>query len=444
ELAAGRLFLTDSISREDEGGATVASFKDGGTRVHWSRLGDLLVVSSSTDGLRRAVASCRAIGGAAVDAEAAWSTEAAERFELTCLGSDPGEGPAAEARAVGPERLLAAAGVDVRRSRSLMLSAGLPAPVEATAISLRLDGDDVLEETFLRARHRTRSEPGNPAFARPEGTYFYSDFRMDGKRAAERLWRFVRKAVPPARGRSLDERRAAALAGARLFEALVLPRVNEDVVLALAEQEVSGPDVGFPAQYTFLRVEGAGEIRRTLEQVLRARGLGLFNEGDALPVRYSFVVRHRVRGVPVYELGIRDARRHEGYVPAIAIRKGADGHPDEVICCTSIESLKGYLAGKTAPAPVQDTWLALDGAEALRLEWRAPDDLAPLGKAYTYYVELARHGSWDVEKELNDDTDYDALWRAIESVLREVRSHERVGARETDGLRMRARWGLAE
>ena len=46
----------------------------------------------------------------------------------------------------------------------------------------------------------------------------------------------MRKAAPPARGRSLAERRAAALAGARLFETLVLPRVNEDVVLALAEQ----------------------------------------------------------------------------------------------------------------------------------------------------------------------------------------------------------------
>ena len=79
ELAAGRLFLTGSMSRREEAGVAFASFSGGGASAHWCRLGDLRVAASGPDLLLRAVANARAAGsGGATE----WSADAAVRFGL--------------------------------------------------------------------------------------------------------------------------------------------------------------------------------------------------------------------------------------------------------------------------------------------------------------------------------------------------------------------------
>ncbi len=240
----------------------------------------------------------------------------------------------------------------------------------------------------------------------------------------------------------MAEHRAAARSGFETFKGFLQPLLGEEMAVAVAEQDVRTPS-GFPALFVFFPVAGAGGLRPVLEELLRARSLGIFEPGDALPTGYPYLVRRRAAGTWTYEMSIRNTRRHEGYRPAFAIVA------DDLVYCTSLDALEAFVAmdGKRPPStghpPEDDPWLALDGAEVLSLEWRTPDDLRPLRNAYDYYVELGRYTSRSAALALSDRTDYGELWEAARDALARVRWQMRVGVWEPEGVRVRARWRLS-
>ncbi len=444
ELAAGRLFLTGAISRREEAGVTLASFTGGGASAHWCRLGDLLVAASAPDLLLRAVTNARAAGtGGPTD----WSADAAVRFGLSRPPSEKGFHVAATL--VRPEVFYAGmAGIaraDAARKEleGLLRAAALPVPLAAASISLRLEGDRLFEEDFLRGA--SASTPGPAAWepARPARTFFRCALRPGQNESAARFWRTIRALLP--RG-----------AVPEAFRKVVMPRVGEDVVIALAEQDVRAELGGFPAQFTFFRLKDPGAVLPALEQFLRARSFGIFEKGRPLPTGYPFLVRRGASDPRVYEIVIRNTRRYEGYRPAMAMRG------EEVICSTSLDALEAYLAGRSEAASgalrlVQDAgtelvegargadpWLALEGERVLELEWRRPREFGPLGDAYDYFIELHRARSRSASRLLTDRTDYAELRRAAEGALGEVRSLDCVGVREPGGMRVRAVWDFGE
>jgi hypothetical protein len=223
-----------------------------------------------------------------------------------------------------------------------------------------------------------------------------------------------------------------------IFINILLPRVWDEFVIAAAEQKVEVANGGFPAEFTFFRVTGAAALKAGLERALRARSLGVFGPGEALPTTYPYLVKRRSGPVSVYEITILYTRRHEGYRPAVALRG------DEIIFCTSLDALERYLDEGGTPPPGPDEWLSPGGTEVLRLDWRTPGDLRQFKNSYDYLIELGRYKNRSAARVLSDTTDYEALWRAIESVLREVRSHERAAVAGEGGVRMRARWHFSD
>jgi hypothetical protein len=224
----------------------------------------------------------------------------------------------------------------------------------------------------------------------------------------------------------------------KIFINLLLPRVWDEFVVAAAPQDVDAANGGFPAEFSFFRVTGAGALRPALEQMLRSRSLGVFGPRDPLPTTYPYLVKRREGEVSVYEIAILYTRRHEGYRPAVAVRG------DEIIFCTSLDALDHFLDGAGQPTPPRDEWLSPAGTEILRFDWRTPEDLRQLKNSYDYLIELGRYRQRSAARLLADTTDYAALWLAFESVLREVRVHERAAVAGKGGIRMRARWHFGE
>ncbi len=427
ELAAGRLFLTGNISRSTEAGATVASFMPGGgASVHWSRLGDLLVVAGSRAALARAVGNCLAEspeGGA--DPEERFAGVAAE-----AAGFD------AAVRLARPADLLAAAGVAKAELDGILRASGMPAPLRAASVSFRIEAGRILEEVFLEGhmppaqRGAVGGGDGPGAGVRPKRADAHLVFRPGRREAAERLRRLIGGALP---------------AGARAkgFADLVLSRVGGEVAFAVAEQDSRAREGGFPAEFAFFRVPGAEAVRAAIENVLAAHSLGVFENGAPLPTRYPYLVKRRVSaargGAGVYEIVIRNTRRHEGYRPAIAIRG------DEIIHSSSLAALEEFLAGQVdPPAVAMDKWLALPGERVLAFDWRTPSDLRPIRNAFDFFDELFRARTRSAARLLAERTDGAETWTAIESVLGELRSQRRIGVLVPGGVRMRAVWEFAE
>ncbi len=438
---AGRLALGGRVTSTVEDGESLRSLSAGGVTVHWCRMGDLLIAASDARALRRAVRNCvltddpsRAGEG---EGEAAWSAEPGERFDV----EPPPAGRngfhlAARAR---PAPLLAAYPPAAKIVEKVLRSAGITPPVEVATVSLRLEGSVLIEEDHLRVSHRAgRSVPGGPGApaargARPSGTYLYCRLRPDREEAAEHLRRQL-GGVLPARGAS----GGAARTEMEIFINLLLPRVWDEVVIAAAAQEVDVANGGFPAEFSFFRVTGAGALSSALERALRARSLGVFGPRDPMPTTYPYLVKRRAGEVSVYEIAILYTRRHEGYRPAVAIRG------DEIIFCTSLGALERFLDDGGVAPPPRDEWLSPGGTEVLRLDWRTPTDLRQLKNSYEYLIELDRYKSRSAARLLSDTTDYAELWRAIESVLREVRAHGRVAVAGEGGVRVRARWDFSD
>jgi hypothetical protein len=437
---AGRLAMGDRVGSEVELGEHLRSLgTGGGVAVHWCRMGDLLVAAGDAAALRRAVRNCVLTINPSRAPEAAadvWASTPEDRFEVDPPADDSGFWLAAKAR---PAPLLAAFPPGARVAEKVLRSAGIAPSLGEATVSLRLEGSVLVEDDYLRASHRAgQSVPGGAGEsvggrARPAGTYLYCSLRPDREEAAEQLRRELR-GVLPAKGTS----REAALTEMDIFVNLLLPRVWDEVVIATAPQDVDVANGGFPAEFSFFRVTGAGALVPALESALRARSLGVFGPRDPLPTTYPYLVKRRSRDVSVYEITILYTRRHEGYRPALAVRG------DEIIFCTSLAALERFLDEGGTPSPPRDAWLSPGGTEVLRLDWRTPPDLRQLKNSYDYFIELGRYKERSAARLLSDTTDYAALWLAIESVLREVRSHERAAVAGPGGVRMRARWHFSD
>lgn len=427
ELLARRFVLRGRLRLSEEEGVLIATMAgaaarpDGGS-ISWARMGDLLIASESEEALRRSVRSALA-GGEAADARA--------RFGLAALGSRP-EGFRASARLERPWELISSAlGLSARERAELegiARALAFPAPADGVAVSFELRGGELLEESFVAGPVPV---PGSgEAFAvRPAGSFLWWSFRPGRDEAVARLAGILRGLLPGGSAHELE-----------LLRGSLRSRLGAEVAVALAEQPgVETESGGFPAEFVFFRLAGAQGLSGTLEELLRGRSLGVFAEGDALPTEYPYLLRHALPGGALaYEMVIRDARRHEGYRPALSVRG------DELVYSSSLDALEAFLAGEgTSPGDRADAWLALDGARVLALDWRTPSDTRPLRNAYEYVVELRRFAGARASELLRDDTDYAGLWTAIEDFLRELREQTRVGVREAGGLRMRARWRFA-
>lgn len=457
EVAAGRLFMGDSISRREEGGRTFAELRQGsqsfpgrvkdvvrlpvratrtqtGTTRHWTLLGDLLLVSDSRETLERAAEETGTRGGDVSFAGVFRSGLEAKR------GS-----PRAGVRLGRPEGILGTllGGVgsprQVRnRAMATVAAVGLPAPVDMITISMRVDGSRVLEDSFL-ASPAVASGEGQMLedIAPPTDTYFWWRFRPGREAASEYAWAVFMKMVPPQ-----DRRRGMSTSGADIFRQVVMPRVGSEVAVALADQEVRAEGGGFPAQYTFVGMKGARLIHAGFEQLMRARSLGIYSEGERLPVSYPYVVRSDAGRTPVYEMAVRDTRRFDGFRPSVAVRA------DDLVYCSSLEKLRELLktpgnSPTVFPELDPDGWLGFDEDEVLRMEWRPPKDFRQLRNAYDYMTEIRRHRG-PVRKLMADDTDYEAVWRIASDVLARVRRHSRVGFAAPGGVRVRAVWDFAD
>jgi hypothetical protein len=434
ELAA-RLAMGGRVKTSVEGGEHLYSASGGGAALNWCRMGDLLVASGDAAALARAVGNC-ALTTAPEAASAAWPSTPEERFDVEPPSEDGGFWLAAKAT---PRPLLAAYPPAAKIAAKVLRSAGISPTVEEATFSLRVDGSTLVEDVHLRASHKAgQSVPGGegsarPRWARPKDAYLYCRLRPDREEAAEQLRRDLR-GVLPARGASRETARTEM----DIFINILLPRVWDEFVIAAAEQKVEVANGGFPAEFTFFRVTGAAALKAGLERALRARSLGVFGPGEALPTTYPYLVKRRSGPVSVYEITILYTRRHEGYRPAVALRG------DEIIFCTSLDALERYLDEGGTPPPGPDEWLSPGGTEVLRLDWRTPGDLRQIKNSYDYLIELGRYKNRSAARVLSDTTDYEALWRAIESVLREVRSHERAAVAGEGGVRMRARWHFSD
>jgi len=436
---AGRLALGGRVTTEVEEGEHLRSIAlGGGNTVKWCRMGDLVIVSGDAAALRRAVRNCvltRDPARAPKAGTKAWASDPEDRFDVE-PPADKGFWLATRAK---PGPLLAASPSAGKIVEQVFRSTGIAPPVGEATVSFRLEDSVVIEDGFLRASHHVgQSVPGGPGApaaraARPSGTYLHCRLRPDREEAAEQL-RSQLKGVLPAKGRS----RQAALTEMEIFVNLLLPRVWDEFVVAIASQDVDVASGGFPAEFSFFRVTGAGALRPALEQALRARSLGVFGPRDPLPTKYPYLVKRREGAASVYEITILYTRRHEGYRPALAIRG------DEIIFCTSLDALEGFLDRGGEPPPSRDEWLSPGGTDILRLDWRTPRDLRQLKNSYDYLIELDRYKERSAARVLSDTTDYAALWRSIESVLHEVRAHERAAVAVPGGIRMRARWDFGD
>ena len=433
EFAEGRLFLRGQVSRRDKSGRTIAEFTQGSGGFHWTLLGDLLLVTDSRDLL------LRALGGIETRADDAGFAG------VFRSGLEPKPGsPRAGVRLARPEGALQAllGGAKSGRDTGETLRAlGLPAPVDVIAVTLRVDGTRVLEDSFL-ASSAPLPERGEAAgqIAPPPDTFFWWRFRPGRREAAEHAWAAFSKMVPPQ-----DRGRGPSASGSDIFRQVVLPRVGSEVAVALAWQEVKAEGGGFPAQYTFVGVRDAALLGAGFEQLLRSRSLGIYSESQLLPASYPYVVKRSAAGRPVYEMAIRDTRRFEGFRPAVAVRSS------DLVYCSSVDRLRELLERprESPPSPTMfpdlrtDGWMPAAGEEVFRVEWRPPADFRQLENAYDYVTEVRRYRG-PVRRLLADDTDYEKVWKIAKDVLGRVRRHSRVGFQEPGGMRMRAVWDFAD
>jgi hypothetical protein len=314
---------------------------------------------------------------------------------------------------------------------------GVPAPLDMIAISMRVDGSRVLEDSFLASPAVASGEAEmSEDIAPPPDTYFWWRFRPGREAASEYAWAVFMKMVPPQ-----DRGRGGAASGADVFRQVVMPRVASEVAIALADQEVKAEGGGFPAQYTFVGMRDARLIHAGFEQLMRARSLGIYSEGERLPVSYPYVVRSDAGRTAVYEMAIRDTRRFDGFRPSVAVRA------DDLLYCSSLEKLRELLEAPRASSTIfpeidPDGWLEFEKDEVLRLEWRPPKDFRQLKNAYDYMTELRRYRG-PVRKLMADDTDYEAVWRIASDVLARIRRHSRVGFVAPGGVRVRAVWDFS-
>jgi hypothetical protein len=435
ELAAGRVVMGGQIARSERDGVAFAALTAGSRKIYWCRLGDLLVAASDESRLRAAVTSARAASGAASDDADAWSPRWSERFDLAGL-PDRSDGFRVGLRLDHPEDKLAAAlRLSARDRQDLaagLRAVGLPAPVDAVSISLQLRDGEILEDDFLRGKVSVPASGESAPERRPEGAFLWWQFRPGRAEAIQRAWHVMRYLRPP--------RGAARHAGWETFSGMVQARLGPEVAMALAEQkDVDAPTGGFPAEFLFFRLVGAESMREMLEDLLRQRSLGIFAHDAVEPVRYPYLVRHRVPDAWIYEMVIRNTRRQDGYRPSLAV-SGSN-----LVYSSSLPALKRYLAGAGATrSPAGRAWVeSLEGPDVFALDWRTPSDLRALKNAYDYLTELRRFAPPATAKVLSEQIDYEALWRAAEEVLGQIARQQRLGVRTEDGMRMRARWVLA-
>lgn len=403
ELLARRVLLRGKLRLGDESGVPIATLQDG---VSWARLGDLLLASSSEEFLRRALRRVKAGGDG----------DPAGMFGLESLRSSP-QGPRLAVRCENPAGMFDAGWLE-----DLAAALALPWPMEAFSVSLELRGNELLEES-LAVGPLPLLGPGELFSERPEGTFLWVSYTPGRELSYGRLRQLLRGLTTPS---SLPE---------PVLKRLLLPRLGAEATLALAEQPgLQAESGGFPAEFASFRLKGSEFPIEDLESSLRSWSLGVYREGDELPTEYPYLLKRKPVGAAsaVYECVIRDARRREGYRPALALRRG------ELIYCSSLEALERFLdSPASSPAQaVRDEWLDLKGARVLELAWRAPKDLRQLKNAYDYLTELRRFSVSDV---VADSINYEELWQVVEPFLREFRQ-DRIGVREAKGLRMRARW----
>jgi hypothetical protein len=240
--------------------------------------------------------------------------------------------------------------------------------------------------------------------------------------------------LQPPQGRPLH-------AGRDEFKALVQARLGGEVAIALAEQPgVESPTGGFPAQYIFFRLVGAESLREGFEELLRRRSLGIYEQDADEPVTYPYLVKHRMHDAWVYEMVIRNTRRHDGYRPALAIAGS------NLIYCSSLNALKAYLGGAgQVRSPRGRAWVeSLEGTRVFALDWRTPGDVAPLKNSYDYLTEQIRFAPPATAEVLSDQVEYGLLWDALEDAVGEIELQQRLGVRAPGGMRMRARWVAVE
>jgi hypothetical protein len=460
ELAAGRLFLRGMIERGEESGAAFASYGAGQGSVHWTRLGDLLVAASSRETLARAARSGRAASGEeAASREDAWDVDPARRFGLICLEGE-GAGPGGFRAAAKVSRLRSMIGKPGARGggpvAAVLDALGVPERAEAASLYVGVRGREVLEESFFRGEMPPTETGGEPAApARPEATFFWWRSSPGIEGVSGHLWRPFRLLSPPGPRLTAADRRVVALAGAHAYRDLLLPLAGPEVVVCLAEQELPEGGREFPAFFSFFTFAGRRGPVEALERLLAERSLGVFEEGGPEPTSFPYAVRRPRPQATVFEMVVRDTRRHEGFRPAIALVEARAGEASSrLVFASSLDALDAFLkadgrgAGPTpsdrprASGDAGDGWLDLEGQEVLRLEWRTPSDLRPLRNAYDFLAETARARASRAYGLAEEEPDHEALGDALEEALGLVAGHVRVGVWEADGLRMRARWTL--
>jgi len=137
---------------------------------------------------------------------------------------------------------------------------------------------------------------------------------------------------------------------------------------------------------------------------------------------------------------IRNTRRHDGYRPTISVR-GSD-----IIYSSSFDALKKYLEGEgSARSALGRAWVeSVEGPTVLMLDWKTPADMQPIRNAYDYLTGFRKFAPRPTREVLERQIDYDELWAATEDFLRYLDQQQRRGVRHRNGMRMRARWLLAE
>ena len=428
ELAAGRLFMTGAISRTQAGDAVIAELRQGNATVFWTRLGDLLVAASARAALEASIAS--ATGGGAYGGD--WSARFALRED-----HGPEDGFRVSVRLDEPEvKLGAVIGASTRQRDEFdqwLRTYGLPGPVDAVSLSLKMRDGEIIEEDFIRGAVGIPGAGESAPELRPRGCHFWWQFRPGRQEAVGRVWHVMQYLKPP-RGDPLR-------AGLATLRGSLQARLGPEVAVALAEQEgLDSPMGGFPSEFLFFRFVGAESLREPVERLLIERSLGIYEEDRREPVTYPYLVRHRASGAWVYEMVIRNTRRHDGYRPALAV-KGSD-----LIYCSSMPALMKYLGGEGATRdPRGRAWVeSQEGARVFWLDWRTPENLKPLRNAYDYITEQMRYGRPATAGVLADQIDYEELWRVLKDLVGEVALQQRLGVRADGGMRMRARWVLAD
>lgn len=372
----------------------------------WRKDGDLFVISSNE-------ALLKPLPDADIASRFNLSTEAISR-DMPSFALGLNNGQKMFERYVGRDRA----------AQDVLTLIGLPHRFKKFAVSLRVDGNTIFEEESIEGRAPTRSlalkNVGVPA-----ETFFRYDFAPGRRRAIELVMSELMGVLGPRVDYHL------------MLSGALNSVLGRDARLLLIMQEPDAPRGGFPAELIMVEVTDPALWRNTLRTFFESRGrVKIFNEGDALPSSYPYVVTRRAGDAEIFEIVISLTRRHEGYRPCLAILKNA------VVFSTSFKALSKYVTTPSEQKVQSEEWLKLEGEPLASLNWVTPLDLSSLENSYNFMLDLKEHSPEGAEMFLSNNLDMDLLWEMVASVLEEIKSYRRGGAFSDNQTHMRGVWQL--